>query len=70
MSLGTGSGMVRDLPLSTCGRQVRIEFEGQETRLDKSLLEAIRGPLAHAVRNSIDHGIEPPETRMLAGKPV
>ncbi|HEV2620291.1 MAG TPA: chemotaxis protein CheA, partial [Acidobacteriaceae bacterium] len=61
--------MVRDLA-QTCGRQVRIEFEGQETGLDKTLLEAIRDPLTHAVRNSVDHGIEPPELRLLAGKPL
>jgi two-component system chemotaxis sensor kinase CheA len=61
--------MVRDLA-RTCGRQVRIEFEGQETELDKSLLEAIRDPLTHAVRNAVDHGIEPPEERVLAGKPA
>jgi two-component system chemotaxis sensor kinase CheA len=61
--------MVRDLS-KTCGRQVRLEFEGQETGLDKSLLEAIRDPLAHAVRNSVDHGIEPPEERLKAGKPA
>lgn len=61
--------MVRDLAI-TCGRQVRVEFEGQETGLDKSLLEAIRGPLTHAVRNAVDHGIEPPEARLLAGKPA
>jgi two-component system, chemotaxis family, sensor kinase CheA len=59
--------MVRDLA-RTCGRQVRIEFEGQETGLDKSLLEAIRDPLTHAVRNSVDHGIEPAEERVKAGK--
>jgi two-component system chemotaxis sensor kinase CheA len=61
--------MVRDLA-RTCGRQVRIEFEGQDTGLDKSLLEAIRDPLTHAVRNSIGHGIEPPEDRVMAGKPM
>jgi two-component system chemotaxis sensor kinase CheA len=61
--------MVRDLA-RTCGRQVRIEFEGQETGLDKSLLEAIRDPLTHAVRNSVDHGIESPEDRIKAGKPA
>jgi two-component system chemotaxis sensor kinase CheA len=61
--------MVRDLA-RTCEKKVRIEFEGQETRLDKSLLEAIRDPLAHAVRNSVDHGIEPPAQRLLAGKPA
>src|ERR1019366_4699578 len=58
--------MVRDLA-KTCGRRVRIEFEGRETGLDKSLLDAIRDPLTHAVRNSIDHGIEPPEERVKAG---
>ena len=61
--------IVRDLA-KTCGRQVRMEFEGQETGLDKSLLEAIRDPLTHAVRNSVDHGIEPPEERVKAGKPA
>ena len=61
--------MVRDLA-RTCGRKVRIEFTGQETGLDKSLLEAIRDPLTHAVRNSVDHGIEPADTRLKAGKPA
>jgi two-component system chemotaxis sensor kinase CheA len=61
--------LVRDLA-ATCGRQVRIEFEGQETGLDKSLLEAVRDPLTHAVRNAVDHGIEPPQERIETGKPV
>ena len=61
--------MVRDLAL-TCGRSVRLEFTGQETGLDKSLLEAIKGPLMHAVRNAVDHGIEASADRVLAGKPV
>ena len=61
--------MVRDLA-RTCGREVRIEFAGQETGLDKSLLEAIKDPLTHAVRNAVDHGIEAPEERVLAGKPA
>ncbi len=43
-------------------------MEGQETELDKSLLEAIKDPLTHAVRNSLDHGIEPPDVRAAAGK--
>jgi two-component system, chemotaxis family, sensor kinase CheA len=60
--------MVRDLA-QTCGREVRIEFSGQETGLDKSLLEAIKDPLTHAVRNAVDHGIEPPAVRVMAGKP-
>lgn len=59
--------MVRDLT-RTLGRRVRLEMEGQETELDKSLLEAIKDPLTHAVRNALDHGIEPPEVREAAGK--
>jgi two-component system chemotaxis sensor kinase CheA len=59
--------MIRDLA-RICGRDVRIEFSGQETGLDKSLLEAIKDPLTHAVRNAVDHGIEPPADRVLAGK--
>jgi len=61
--------MVRDLA-QRCGRKVRIEFEGQDTALDKSLLEAVRDPLTHAVRNAIDHGIEPEAERVRAGKPI
>ena len=59
--------IVRDLTQSL-GRRVRLEVEGQETELDKSLLEAIKDPLTHAVRNSLDHGIEPPNVRVAAGK--
>jgi two-component system chemotaxis sensor kinase CheA len=59
--------IVRDLSQSL-GRKVRLQMEGQETELDKSLLEAIKDPLTHAVRNSLDHGIEPPEVRRAAGK--
>ena len=51
--------MVRDLTRQL-GRRVRLEMEGQDTELDKSLLEAIKDPLTHAVRNALDHGIEPP----------
>ncbi len=61
--------IVRDLA-QRCGRRVRIEFEGQETALDKSLLEAVRDPLTHAVRNAVDHGIEPEADRVRAGKPA
>jgi two-component system chemotaxis sensor kinase CheA len=49
-------------------RKVRLVMEGQETELDKSLLEAIKDPLTHAVRNSLDHGIEMPDVRIAAGK--
>ena len=59
--------IVRDLSQSL-GRHVRLQVEGQDTELDKSLLEAIKDPLTHAVRNSLDHGIEPPEVRAAAGK--
>ena len=59
--------VVRDLS-HTCGKQVRIEMEGVETELDKTLLEAIKDPLTHLVRNSVDHGVEPPETRVANGK--
>jgi two-component system chemotaxis sensor kinase CheA len=59
--------MVRDLSQSL-GRRVRLQVEGQDTELDKSLLEAIKDPLTHAVRNSLDHGIEPPDARLAAGK--
>jgi two-component system chemotaxis sensor kinase CheA len=59
--------MVRDLSQSL-GRRVRLHMEGQDTELDKSLLEAIKDPLTHAVRNSLDHGIELPEARQAAGK--
>ena len=61
--------IVRDLALA-CGKQVRIEMEGEETELDKTLIEAIRDPLTHIVRNSIDHGIELPPQRLAAGKPA
>jgi two-component system, chemotaxis family, sensor kinase CheA len=58
---------VRDLALA-CGKQVRVEMEGKETELDKTLIEAIKDPLTHIVRNSVDHGIETPEIREAAGK--
>lgn len=58
---------VRDVALS-CGKQVRIEMSGKETELDKTLIEAIKDPLTHLVRNAVDHGIERPEVRQAAGK--
>ena len=59
--------IVRDLS-HQLGKRVHLELEGQETELDKSLLEAIKDPLTHAVRNALDHGIEFPETRLSRGK--
>jgi two-component system chemotaxis sensor kinase CheA len=61
--------VVRDLA-SQLGRRVNLEMEGHDTELDRSLLEALKGPLTHLVRNSLDHGIEPPEARAKAGKPA
>jgi len=61
--------IVRDLAI-TCKKQVRLEMFGKETELDKTLIEAIKDPLTHIVRNSIDHGIELPEKRAAVGKPV
>src|SRR3984957_16379755 len=59
---------VRDVALG-CGKEVEIEMEGKETELDKTIIEAIKDPLTHLVRNSVDHGIELAEVRLQAGKP-
>jgi len=61
--------VVRDLALQL-GKQVRIEMEGEDTELDKTIIEAIKDPLTHIVRNSVDHGIESPQARVAAGKPA
>ena len=61
--------LVRDVA-QICGKNVRLEFSGGDTGLDKSLLEALKDPLTHAVRNAIDHGIETPQQRLLRGKPA
>ena len=59
--------VVRDLSQSI-GKKVRLEMEGKETELDKTLIEAIKDPLTHMVRNSVDHGIEMPDVRVANGK--
>ena len=61
--------VVRDLSV-TCKKQVRVEMEGKETELDRTIIEAIKDPLTHIVRNSVDHGIEKPADRVKAGKPA
>ena len=61
--------VVRDLA-HQLERQVQLDMEGHETELDRSLLEALKGPLTHLVRNAIDHGIETPADRLAAGKPA
>jgi two-component system chemotaxis sensor kinase CheA len=59
--------MVRDVARQ-CGREVDLELSGQETDLDKGILDAIAEPLTHLVRNAISHGIEPAEERRSQGK--
>ena len=61
--------LVRDLA-AICEKEVRIEMEGKETELDKTIIEAIKDPLTHLVRNTVDHGIERPEVRTEKGKPT
>ena len=61
--------MVRDLGRSL-GKQIRLEIEGEKTQVDRDVLEKLEAPLTHLLRNAVDHGIELPEQRLLAGKPV
>ena len=61
--------MVRDVSRQ-CGREVELVVSGQDTDLDKGILDAIAEPLTHLVRNAISHGIESPEERRKAGKPA
>ncbi|WP_432669057.1 hybrid sensor histidine kinase/response regulator [Pseudomonas umsongensis] len=61
--------MVRDLGRSL-GKQVRLEIEGEKTQVDRDVLEKLEAPLTHLLRNAVDHGIESPEQRLLAGKPA
>jgi len=60
--------LVRDLA-GKSGKKIQLLMSGEETELDKTLIEAIGDPLTHLVRNSADHGLEGPEERMAAGKP-
>ena len=60
--------IVRDVARQ-CGREVDLELSGQETDLDKGILDAIAEPLTHLVRNAVSHGIEPAEQRRSQGKP-
>jgi two-component system chemotaxis sensor kinase CheA len=61
--------VVRDVA-KQCGKDVALEVSGQNTDLDKSILDALAEPLMHIVRNSVDHGIEPADERLTAGKPA
>lgn len=60
--------IVRDLTMDL-GKKITLEMSGEETELDRQVLEMIKDPLTHMVRNSCDHGIEMPEDRLAAGKP-
>ncbi|MFN3713490.1 MAG: chemotaxis protein CheW [Alcanivoracaceae bacterium] len=60
--------LIRDLEQQT-GKKIRLEQQGGDTELDRSLLQAIRDPLIHLIRNAVDHGIESPEQRLQKGKP-
>ncbi len=62
------SRMVRDLAKSL-GKSVRFEIEGESTRVDRDILEKLEAPLTHLLRNAVDHGIEPPDSRSRANKP-
>ncbi len=60
--------VVRDLS-KLVGKTIRLEMEGQDTELDRTLIDALKDPMTHIVRNSIDHGVETPEGRIASGKP-
>jgi two-component system chemotaxis sensor kinase CheA len=60
--------IVRDLA-KALGKKVNLHLEGTETELDRSIIETIKDPLTHLIRNAIDHGIEPPSERIQLGKP-
>jgi two-component system, chemotaxis family, sensor kinase CheA len=61
--------VVRDLALA-CAKQVRVDMEGGDTELDKTIIEAIKDPLTHILRNSVDHGFESPAVRVAGGQPA
>ncbi|KJK20441.1 hybrid sensor histidine kinase/response regulator [Pseudomonas sp. NPDC087612] len=63
------SRMVRDLGRSL-GKQVRLDIDGEKTQVDRDVLEKLEAPLTHLLRNAVDHGIESPERRLVAGKPL
>jgi two-component system, chemotaxis family, sensor kinase CheA len=61
--------LVREVAAAT-GKKVRIVLHGEETEIDKTVIEQLYDPLVHMMRNSVDHGIETPEERAAAGKPA
>ncbi|MDA8079856.1 MAG: chemotaxis protein CheA [Nitrospiraceae bacterium] len=60
--------MVRDLAKAQ-GKEIRLAFEGEDTELDKTIIDELEEPLLHIIRNAVDHGIEPPRERSGLGKP-
>jgi two-component system, chemotaxis family, sensor kinase CheA len=60
--------VVRDIAI-TLNKQIQLQMDGADTELDRTIIEAIKDPLMHLIRNSCDHGIESPEVRTQAGKP-
>jgi len=66
---GTLRRLVRDLARDL-GKQAEFVAEGGETELDKNVIDQLKDPLVHILRNCVDHGLESPETRLAAGKPV
>jgi len=61
--------LVRDISRKL-GKEVQLVLEGEQTEADKNIIESLADPLIHIVRNSLDHGLEPPEVRLAAGKPA
>ncbi|MDQ3945637.1 MAG: ATP-binding protein, partial [Actinomycetota bacterium] len=61
--------LVRDIA-TACGKQARLVLVGEDTEVDRSVLEEISGALTHLVRNAVDHGLEDPDRRAAQGKPV
>lgn len=61
--------VVRDVS-KEIGKDIRLEISGEETELDKTVIEKVSDPLTHLVRNSMDHGIEPADVRIARGKPA
>jgi two-component system, chemotaxis family, sensor kinase CheA len=59
--------VVRDMAMAL-GKQIQLQMEGADTELDRTIIEAIKDPLVHLIRNACDHGVEPPEVRVRAGK--
>src|SRR3546814_16270459 len=61
--------VVRDLA-AACNKSVRVEMLGEDTELDKTIIESIKDPLTHLVRNSVDHGVETADVRTAIAKPA